>query len=392
MAMANLPDPAAWIPAALDALRAEDAHRRARYAPAGAGRVAAKEGERVDFCSNDYLGLARDSRVLAGARRAVEAHGAGATAARLVSGDVPLFRELERRLAERKGAEDALLFSSGYLASLGAVSAVCGRGDRVYADRLAHACLLDGARLSGAELRRWRHNDPDHLRECLRRDADAPGRKLIVTESVFSMDGDLAPLPEIAALAAEFGALLLVDEAHATGVFGPGGAGRVAELGRPGAVHLQVGTLSKALGSGGGFVAGSAALIDWLRNRARSFLFTTAPVPAAAGAALAALDVLQAEPERPARLRALANRLRESLAEDGWTCGNSRSPILPLHAGSNAEALRLAAGLDAMGIGAVAIRPPTVPEGQARVRLTVNLSQTEADHALLREALRGLRA
>ena len=393
MATANHPHDEDWIGPGLDALRAAHAFRAPRLAAAPGGRVRDPSGrELLNFCGNDYLALSRHPRVIARARAALEQDGAGATSARLVCGNHPIHAELERRLAAAKGYDACLLFGSGYLANLGALTALCGRHDRIFADRVAHACLLDGARLSGAELIRFRHNDAGHLEELLARHAGQPGRSLIVTESVFSMDGDVAPLAEIADLALRHGGLLLVDEAHATGTHGPGGAGLVAGLGLQPAVNLCMGTLSKALGSYGGFICCSTALRGHLVNHARTFLFATALPPSVVAAGLGALEVLADEPDRPVRLQNLATRLREALRADGWdTCG-STTQIVPILAGSNEEALRLAAGLEAAGIGAVAIRPPTVPVGAARVRLTVNLDHTEANLDTVVAALRGLRA
>ena len=255
------------------------------------------------LASNNYLGLANDPAVVAGARAALEAYGAGAGASRLVTGSLDLHRRLEERLAALKRCEDALVFPTGFQANVGTIPALVGRGDVVFSDELNHASLIDGCRLSGARVVRYAHADAAALDDAVRAAGDAR-RRLIVTDTVFSMDGDLAPLPEIVAVAERHGCMLMVDEAHATGVLGPSGAGALEHFGLEGRVPVVMGTLSKALGAQGGYVAGDRDLCDYLRTRDRGFVFTTALAPAAAGAALAALDVVRDQPERRARLHA----------------------------------------------------------------------------------------
>jgi len=336
-------------------------------------RFVTEVGGRINLASNDYLGLARDPRLTEGAAMAARAWGGGATASPLICGLLPIHAELERRLADLKRCASAMVFSSGYAANLGLVASLAGRGDIVFADRLAHASLLDGARLSGSRLVRFRHNDAGHLEELLIRHEGA-ARRVVVTESVFSMDGDLAPLRDLHAVARRHGAMLVVDEAHATGVYGPGGAGRTVELGIAGEDVVAMGTLSKALGSQGGYVAGTERLTEWLTQSARSYLYSTALCPAAAGAALSALDVLAAEPDRPERLRRRALEFRDRLSSGRVPVPAGDSPIVPLVIGEARGAAEFASRLEAAGVLAVAIRPPTVPPGTSRVRLSVSLA------------------
>ena len=366
-----------WMESALAELRAAHLERRLTTYPATGGRITLDGRTLLNFSGNDYLGLARHPRVIEAAAKALHEYGAGATASRLVTGTLPLHEELERRLAEFKGYPSALVFGSGYLTNAGTISAVMGPDDLVLADRLAHASLIDAAVLSRARLLRFRHNDPTHLDELL---STHPGRRrLVVTESVFSMDGDLAPLPDLAAVAAKHDAMLLVDEAHATGVFGPGGAGLISEQGLADRVTLSMGTLSKALGGYGGFVACSESMRAWLINRARAFIYTTAPPPSALGAALGALTVLSKRPDIGRELLSRAARFRKCLADAGLNTLNSASQIVPLNVGDNAKAVALAQRLKEEGLLAVAIRPPTVPPGTARIRFSISLAHEPAD-------------
>jgi 8-amino-7-oxononanoate synthase len=291
---------------------------------------------------------------------------------------LPCHEELEAALAAHKGYQAALVFGSGYLANLGLLGALAGREDCIIADRLAHASILDGAGLSRARVLRFRHNDPQHLRDMLRR-ASGARRLFVVTESVFSMDGDLAPLSAIAEAACAASAMLIVDEAHATGVFGPRGTGLIGALGLQDAVPVAMGTLSKALGGYGGFVAGSEVFRRWLINRARAFIFSTSLPPASVGAALGALAALDRQPDQGLLLLERARSLRDCLRAAGFNTGNSASQIIPLIIGDNQQTLRFAQSLRELGILAVAIRPPTVPEGTSRLRLSLTLKLTPAD-------------
>ncbi|MDP2989190.1 MAG: 8-amino-7-oxononanoate synthase [Kiritimatiellota bacterium] len=381
-----------WMETELAQLRAQGLERQLQVMPdsrlwrdksgvcrAFSAGVLMLGGRRIlDFSSNDYLGLARAPAVVEAAAAALRRWGAGATSSRLLVGTLPCHAELETRLAQFKGYAAALVFGSGYLANIGTVSALVGRHDRVLADKLAHASLLDGATLSRAVIRRFQHNDVDHLRRLLRQ-KPGNGRDLIITESVFSMDGDLAPLSDIARVAQEHGAMLLVDEAHASGVWGPGGTGLIGEWRLQQAVAVAMGTLSKALGAYGGFIAGSETLKRWLVNRARSFIFSTGLPPPCAGAVLGALDVLEKNPGLGADLLRRADVFRKRLQVAGFNTGGSVSQIVPVIIGDNQKTLALARRLRSHGILAAAIRPPTGPAGTARLRLSVTLEHTGVD-------------
>lgn len=361
-----------WIADELATLR-EAGLERSTVSYDGTGAVVSAGGQSLlNFSSNDYLGLSRHPRVQAAAVAAITRYGAGATASRLVTGTLDCHHELERGLAALKGYPAALVFGSGYAANVGMISALAGRGDHIIIDRLAHASLVDASVLSRARVHRFHHNDPEHVLGLCRA-CPAGSRRLIVTESVFSMDGDLAPVAGLAEVAAAEGAMLLVDEAHATGIFGPGGAGLVRQAGAEPQVNLSMGTLSKALGGLGGFVACSAEMRAWFINKARSFIYSTALPPAMVGAALGALEVLRGSPGMGAELLAKASRFREALRASGLDVGNSQSQIIPVMVGDNARAVRLHRRLREQGILAIAIRPPTVPRGTARLRLSVRL-------------------
>ena len=321
------------------------------------------------LCSNNYLGLADHPAVRRAAAEAAERFGAGAGASRLISGTMALHRKLERRIAEWSHAGAALTFGSGYLANVGTISTLAGRDHVVFSDELNHASIIDGCRLSRAETFVYRHRDLDHLAWGLRRMNGRGG--LIVTESVFSMDGDVAPLVEMVDLARANGCLMMVDEAHAVGALGPGGRGAVAEAGLTKEVDLVVGTLGKALGSYGAYVCSSAELCELLVNTARTFIFSTAPPPPAMGAALAALDLLAAQPGLVEQLRRNAATLRTELAACGFDTGESRTQVMPVVVGDAQRAVDLCERCLDHGVFAQAIRPPTVPEGTSRLRLSV---------------------
>ena len=295
--------------------------------------------------------------------------GAGAGASRLISGNMEPHRELEARLAAFKGYQAALLFGSGYLANAGIIAALAGRGEVVFSDELNHASIVDGCRLSRAETFVYRHGDVEHLAWGLRQ---AGGRaSLIVTDGVFSMDGDVAPLPQLLELARRHGARLMVDEAHATGAVGPGGRGSVSAAGLSGEVDVVVGTLGKALGSYGAYACADAETIDLLVNAARPFIFSTAPPPPALGAARAALEILEAEPELVERLQANAEVLRGALAAEGLGGGRSATQVVPIEIGAAEATMELCERALRRGVFAQGIRPPTVPEGSSRLRFTV---------------------
>lgn len=337
--------------------------------------------------SNDYLGLTTHPEVVQAALAATERYGTGSGASRLVSGTLPPHARLEEALAMFKGTEAALLFGAGYLANLGVIPTLIGRGGLILADRLCHASMIDACRLSQAEFRVFRHGDCDHLERLLRRrTTDRP--TLIITEGVFSMDGDLTPLPDLVSLAERYGAMLYVDDAHGTGVMGGTGRGTVEHFDLEHRVPFHMGTLSKALGSHGGFLVGTHDLVEYVINTARSFIFTTALPPAVAAASSAALTVINREPERRARLWSNRQRFFDGLKTLGCALPPTASPILPVLVGDAAVASKVAERLLAHGVYATAIRPPTVPDGTSRIRFTVTSEHT-TDH--LDEALHALR-
>lgn len=346
--------------------------------------------ELINFGANDYLDLANDERLKAAARDAIEREGWGAGASPLVTGRSALHAALERRLAEFEGAEAALVFPSGFAANVGTVAALVDRGDCVFADQKNHASLIDGCRLSRAEIRVYRHCDTEDLADLLRNHRDAR-RRLIVTDSLFSMDGDLARLHEIVELADRYDCMLLVDEAHASGVFGKRGRGMCEHLGVEEQVHIRVGTLSKALGCAGGFVAGSRKLIAWLVNRARPYVFSTAQPAANCAAALAALEIVESEPQRRTTLLARAETLRTELIQQGWNVGRSESQIIPIVLGEPGRTMQLAMRLRDFGLFVPGIRPPSVPDGESLLRISLGYGHSPAQIEQLVHALNNAR-
>jgi 8-amino-7-oxononanoate synthase len=368
----------------LDELKGLGLYRRMRMVSGPQGPRVVLDGKPVLLlCSNNYLGLADHPRVREAAADAAMRWGAGAGASRLVSGNMTLHRRLEERLASFKGTQSALLFGSGYLANIGVVPALARRGEIVFSDELNHASIIDGCRLSGAEPFVYRHGDVDHLAWGLR-NADGRGA-LIVTDGVFSMDGDVAPLEEIVELARRHDVRVMVDDAHGTGTLGPGGRGAVAEAGLDGEVDVIVGTLGKALGSYGAFVACDHAVARYLINSARPLIFSTGLPPAAAAAAMAALELLGEQPRRVERLADNAATLRDELAREGFDVSGSETQIVPLIVGEADIAMRICEAALEQGVFAQAIRPPTVADGTSRLRLAVMASHTRAE---LRDAAR----
>ncbi|HWH31422.1 MAG TPA: 8-amino-7-oxononanoate synthase, partial [Egibacteraceae bacterium] len=363
-----MPEPLDWVAGELARLEAAGLRRRLRRRSSPAGRTA--DGL-VNLSSNDYLDLAGDPRLAIAAAEAARDWGAGSGASRLVTGTTALHTQLEREIAAWKGTQDAVVFSSGYLANVGTIQALVGRGDTVCSDALNHASIIDGCRLSRADVRVFAHADADALDRAL---AGAAGRKLVVTDGVFSMDGDAAPLRELCDVAEAHGAMVMVDDAHGCGVTGPDGRGTAAAQGAEHRVHVQLGTLSKAFGAAGGYVAGSAELCDWLRNRARSFVFDTAPPPPVVGAALEGLRVARAEPHRRERATALAQRLAGALR-----LPSPAAAVVPFVVGTPDAALAAQAELEHAGLLVTAIRPPTVPDGSSRLRFALTAAHTEDD-------------
>ena len=349
-------------------------------------RITLDGRELLLFCSNNYLGLACHPEVVEAARLATERWGASSGSSRLVSGHMTVHAELEDKIARWKNQEAALVFSTGYQANIGVISSITGPGDLIVSDELNHASIIDGARLSKAATVVYRHNDIEDLDRVLCENRGA-GRVLVVTESVFSMDGDLAPLADISKACRRHGAWLMVDEAHGAGVFGKRGAGLVQELELERQVQVHMGTLGKALGSFGAYVTGSRTLVDLLVNKARSIIFTTALPPSAAAAALAAIQVVEREPQRAAGLLARATSLALALREAGLEVPNADSQIIPVLLGDAARAVATADKLRAKGFYVAAIRPPTVARGTSRLRVSLMATHTGQEINALRDAI-----
>jgi 8-amino-7-oxononanoate synthase len=375
-------DPLEWVDDELERLERDDLLRTLPLPLRSAGTIANVGGRQlINFASNDYLGLAADERLIAAAAEACREQGVGRGASPLICGRAECHARLEQRLAEFERTEAALLFPSGFAANAGVIPALAGEGDAIYSDAKNHASIVDGCRLSRAKCHIYPHADA-HALEQLFQDGDHYRRRLIVTDTLFSMDGDLAPLVELGELAERYNAMLLVDEAHATGVFGRRGRGIVEHLSAQQPrlheqVHVRVGTLSKALGAAGGFVCGKASLVAWLANRARTYVFSTAQPAAASAAALAALDIVESEPWRRSRLLENASRLRQRLRELGWNLAQSASQIIPLIIGSPAETMRLAKALQEQGLWVGSIRPPSVPANESLLRIGLSAAHTD---------------
>ena len=334
------------------------------------GKICYNGKELFDFCSNDYLGLSSHPKLIEAATKAVEKFGTSSSASRLLSGDLEIFHELEEKTAVLKGKQSALVFNSGYQGNLGIISSLCDKADAVFADRLSHASILDGISLSGARLFRYAHNDLNHLESLLRKHSEKFKNCLIVTETIFSMDGDRPPLKEIVELKERYNCRLMVDEAHSTGIFGKDGSGVVGEEGLTEKTDLIMGTFSKALGSFGGFVAASKKIIELLINTSRSFIYSTALPPSVIAANLAALELLEAEPFRRERLLENAAYFRSELAERGFEI-KSCSQIVPLIIGETERCIGVSNRLSESGYWVLPIRPPTVPAGRARLRFSL---------------------
>ena len=370
----------AFLEAELAELRARGLFRHPRVLDSPQGAVAVIDGRRVvNLSSNNYLGLATHPALKEAAERAVREWGVGSGAVRPIVGTLRMHEELERRIAAFKGTEAALVFQSGFTANAGTVAAILGREDVIVSDELNHASIIDGCRLSRAEIRVFPHRDVEAMRRLLEEARPRARRILVVTDGVFSMDGDIAPLPDIVRVAREYGAIVMVDDAHASGVLGRQGRGTVDHFGLHGQVDIQVGTLSKAIGVLGGYVAGSRTLIDYLIARARPFLFSTSHPPAVTAACLAAFDVLEREPDRIQRLWDNTRYFKEGLRRLGYDTGASETPITPVIVGQEEKAMRLSDRLFELGVFAQGIVYPTVPRGKARVRTIVTAEHTRAD-------------
>lgn len=379
-----------WLKGELQTLRDQNLYKVPRIlnSPAG-GRVQMDGREVINLSSNNYLGLANDPRVRQAAEEAIERWGVGAGAVRWIGGTMEVHDELERKLAEFKHVDSVLVFTGGFTANSGCIPAVVTKDDVIISDELNHASIIDGVRLSAASYKKsdgwvYAHKDMDALEDCLKR-AQSFKKRMIITDGVFSMDGDIAPLPEIVALAEQYDAFVMVDDAHASGVLGKNGAGTASHFGLYGRVDIQLGTLSKALGVIGGYIAGSHELKDWLINRGRPYLFSTAHPPMVAAALIKALEIMQTDPTPMERLWANARRWKAMLNEAGFDTMGSETPITPVYVGDEGAAQRMERMLWDEGVYALAIVYPTVGLGKARIRTMPNATHTEED---LDQALR----
>ena len=371
-------DPLEWIKEELSQIHDKRLFRLLTELESGQSPEVTIDGKKfVLLGSNSYLGLSVDPKVVESAKIALEKYGTGSGGSRLVSGSSDLHRMLEDRIAEFKNTEAAILFSSGYLANIGTISALVSDNDIIYSDELNHASIIDGARLSRSTVRIYKHLDLNHLKDLLETDRDKKCKKLIVTDSVFSMDGDLVPLPDVVELAEQYGCMLMIDEAHATGVLGERGSGATEHFGVEDRVPVVMGTLSKAIGSLGGYIAGSQELIDFIRNRVRSYIFDTSLPPASLAASIAAIDIIENEPERREHLWNMVNHFKTEIQNSGLKVMKSDSAIIPVLIGDAEPALNFARTLRENGVFTPAVRPPSVPHGRCRIRVTIMARHTQ---------------
>ncbi|MWC30092.1 8-amino-7-oxononanoate synthase [Paenibacillus sp. MMS18-CY102] len=380
----------AWMAEQLEELKLQSQFRKiptAQLASEASGQLIRNGQAMLNMSSNDYLGLSHHSAIAAAMEESLQADGVGAGASRLITGSSAPYAKLEAALASWHGCEAALVFGNGYMCNLGTIAALAGRGDVVLSDRLNHASIVDGIQLSRAEHVRYRHLDLGHLESLLIKHRDAR-RIWIVTDAIFSMDGDAAPLQELVALKQRYGAGLIVDEAHSGGIYGPQGQGLAAELGVAHAIDVHIGTFGKAFGVYGAYVAGSATLCNWLTNKARPLIYSTALPPSVVAGTLSALGIVQRERWRSERVRMAAQRFRSSLAEaEIPTIGRSDCPIVPVILGSSESALRFSQQLEQHQILAAAIRPPTVPGHTSRIRFSLSAAHSELE---LNQALQAI--
>ena len=376
-----------FLSAALEEIKEQNLYRRLRTIQGAQSATVHLEGKKVVLLSsNDYLGLAAHTLLQKAAIQTLERYGCGAGASRSISGTMEPHRALEERIAEFKGCEAALLFSSGYMANLGLLTTLVEEGDLIVSDEFNHASIVDGCRLSRAEVWIYHHRDIKHLEDLLKKSSHR--RRLIVTDGVFSMEGDIVPLPAIREVADQYGAMVMVDDAHATGVLGQGGRGTAEHFDMMGKVEIQMGTLGKALGGFGAYVTGSRDLIDYLINRCRTFLYTTAPPPAIAAMALAALDIVAREPQRRKNLWENTSYFKKGLERLGFDTGMSETPICPVLIGNNSLTMEADHRLMARGVFLQGIRPPTVPPQSSRLRATIMATHTKKDLDYALESLR----
>ena len=380
----------AHLTAVLDELRAKGTYFHLRVLDDQQAPVCHYDGKEViNLASNNYLGLANHPKLVQAAIEATRNYGVGSGAVRTIAGTMRLHMELEEKIARFKNVEACVVFQSGFAANAGTVSAILGKEDFILSDELNHASIIDGARLSRATIKVFRHKDVNHCEQLLQELAGQPGRKLVITDGVFSMDGDIGPVDKLAALAEKYGAIMMVDDAHASGVLGRNGRGSVDHFGMHGKVDVQVGTLSKAIGSLGGYVCGSKDLIDYLYHRARPFLFSTSHPPSVAATCIAAFDLLESEPERIERLWANTRYFQQELRRAGFNVGGqntpaTETPITPVIVGDGRKAMEFSRALFDEGLMATGIAFPTVPEGKARIRLIMTSEHTrqQLDQAL----------
>ena len=369
-----------WLNQEIASLKEQGLYNRIRTIGSAQGAWLVVDGRNVlNFCSNNYLGLANHPKIVEAAREATKKYGVGPAAVRSIAGTMDLHVQLEQRLAKFKGAEDVITFQSGFTANLGTISALVGKEDVIFSDRLNHASIIDGCRLSGARIVAYEHNDPSALEDAIREHASNYRRALIVTDGVFSMDGDIAPLPELYEVAKKYDILFMVDDAHGEGVLGKGGRGIVDHFGLHGKVDIEVGTLSKAFGVVGGIVAGDKVIIEWLRQRGRPFLFSSAVTAPDAAACLAAVDLLEESTELVDRLWSNAKYFKEEMKKLGFDTGASETPITPVMLGEAPLAQQFSRELFEEGVFAMSIGYPTVPKGKARIRVMISAAHDNDD-------------
>jgi glycine C-acetyltransferase len=368
-----------WITQELDTLKQQGLYNSIRTIDSPQGAWLTVDGKRVlNFCSNNYLGLANDERLKHAAQNAIERFGVGPAAVRSIAGTLSLHLELEKRLAEFKGAEATISFQSGFNSNLATIPALVGKEDVIFSDELNHASIIDGARLSGAKIARYAHNDAEALEDVITK-TDGYRRAIIVTDGVFSMDGDIAPLPHIVEVAERHNLILMVDDAHGEGVLGRGGRGIVDHFGMQGRVGVEVGTMSKAFGVVGGYVAGKKEIVEWLRQRGRPFLFSSAVTPPDAAACIAAVDILETSTELVERLWENTRYFKKEMKQLGFDTGRSETPITPVMLGEASLAQKFSRTLFDNGVFAMAIGYPTVPQGKARIRVMISAAHSRGD-------------
>jgi len=369
-----------WLTQEIDGLKEQGLYNNIRTIGSAQGAWLTVDGKNVlNFCSNNYLGLANHPKIVEAAKEATKKYGVGPAAVRSIAGTTDLHIQLEQRLAKFKGAEDVITFQSGFTANLGTISALVGKEDVIFSDRLNHASIIDGCRLSGAKIVAYEHNDPSALEDAIKDNASSYRRALIITDGVFSMDGDIAPLPDLVEVAKKYDILFMVDDAHGEGVLGKGGRGIVDHFGLHGKVDIEVGTMSKAFGVVGGMVAGDKVIIEWLRQRGRPFLFSSAVTAPDAAACLAAVDLLEESTELVDKLWTNAKYFKAEMKKLGFDTGVSETPITPVMLGEAPLAQQFSRELFEEGVFAMAIGFPTVAKGKARIRVMISAAHDNDD-------------